>query len=90
MLLVPKSFLLWWVHVDYPVEGYVLTEQNMLFFLLISNLLRGRDTHIDFLRLKLSLSLDGALCPLMQEHFFSFFETYNVKLFKSYHCSHGP
>ena len=90
MLLVPKSFLLWWVHVDYPVEGYVLTEQNMLFFLLISNLLRGRDTHIDFLRLKLSLSLDGTLCPLMQEHFFSFFETYNVKLFKSYHCSHGP
>ena len=72
------SFFLWWVHVDYALEGYVLT--------LISNLLRGRDTHIDFLRLKLSLSLDGVLCPLMQEHFFSFFETFNVKLFKSYHC----
>ena len=55
------SFFLWWVHVDYALEGYVLTEQNMCFFLLISNLLRGGDTHIDFLRLKLSLFLDGAL-----------------------------
>ena len=86
--LVPMSFFLWWVHVDYALESNVLTEQNMWFSLLISNLLRARDTHIDFLRIKLSLFLDGALCPLMQEHFFSFFETYNLHY--GYHGSDGP
>ena len=41
-------------------------------------ILKGRDTHINFLRL---LFMVGMICPLMQEHFFDLF--CKVKLCKA-------
>ena len=50
-----NEFFLW--RVDYA------QEENLLPLI---SILRGHDTHIDFLRL---LLLVGMICPLIQEHF---------------------
>ena len=52
-----KNCFLWWV---YYILGSVTVNFASCF------ILRGHDTHIDFLRL---LFLVGMICPLMQEHF---------------------
>ena len=61
MLLVPKinfsgGYIIFWV----PLFQWVNVNFAACF------ILRGLDTHIDFLRL---LFLVGMICPLMQEHF---------------------
>ena len=47
MMLVPMNCFLWWV--DYASEENLLTEQMWIFAAYF--MLRGRDTHIDFLPL---------------------------------------
>ena len=53
MLLFPMSF--------FCSGGFSFKWENVIF----ASYLRGRDMHIDFLRL---LFLVGVICPLMQEH----------------------
>ena len=47
MMLVPMNCFLWWV--DYASDENLLTEQMWIFAAYL--MLRGRDTHIDFLPL---------------------------------------
>ena len=50
--------------VDYALEENTLTEETVIFEAYF--ILRGRDTHINFLRL---LFMVRMICPLMQENF---------------------
>ena len=68
LLLMPKWCLFQWIfflwRVDYALEEKVLTEQ--MWFFPSYFILRGHDTHINFLRL---LFMVGMICPLIQGHF---------------------